>query len=134
MQITLKVDPAMLEHYSDQYLASYWHAVQAATVDYADRNHCDLAEKIGREIIRRFLAATHPLLWDKQGSHPEFERRLQSENAAEEREAEMLQALGDLLAYVNANHNPHGNLHELPTIAAAAAAAIIAKAEGRAHL
>jgi len=58
-----------LERYTDQHLAGLWHAAQANSKPFDDKEACDLAEGIGREIIRRFLTATQPALYNFQGSH-----------------------------------------------------------------
>lgn len=67
--ITIPVDIDTLSHLEDRYLAALWHVAQANPAPIADRAAGDMAEAIGREIIRRFLAATSPLLWAHQGRH-----------------------------------------------------------------
>lgn len=67
--ITLTFDDQVLTNYTDQHLAALWHAAQANPVDSMDRDAGDLAESIGREIIRRFLVATPPELYNHQAHH-----------------------------------------------------------------
>ena len=67
--ITLAIDTGTLSHWDDRYLVSLWHAAQANPASIADAAAGDMAEAIGREIIRRLLANTPPLLWAHQGRH-----------------------------------------------------------------
>lgn len=68
--ISITVDTDALQSYTDQHLASLWHVAQANPVDgFSSDEPGQLAEKIGREIIRRFLASTPPELWAHQGRH-----------------------------------------------------------------
>lgn len=67
--ITLTIDTSSLTTLDDKYLAAMWHAAQLNPAPIEDADAGDLAESIGREIIRRFLASTSPLLWDHQGRH-----------------------------------------------------------------
>lgn len=67
--ITFEIDTAHLRSWSDSYLATLWHIAQANPAPIQDRDAGRLAEAIGREIIRRFLAATEPELWNHQGEH-----------------------------------------------------------------
>jgi len=67
--ITLDIDTDTLKHLEDAVLVSYWHAAQINPAPFGDRDACRLAEDIGREIIRRFVAASTPLLWNHQGAH-----------------------------------------------------------------
>jgi hypothetical protein len=67
--IIFNIDTDALDNYTDQYLATLWHIGQANPAPIEDNDAGVLAEAIGREIIRRFLAATQPPLWDHQGRH-----------------------------------------------------------------
>jgi len=68
--ISITVDTDALQSYTDQHLASLWHVAQANPVDgFSSPDPGVLAERIGREIIRRFLVNTTPELWAHQGSH-----------------------------------------------------------------
>jgi hypothetical protein len=59
-----------LSRVTDENLALWWHAAQANPADgFAASEPGDLAEKIGREIIRRWLAGVRPELWHHQGRH-----------------------------------------------------------------
>ncbi len=65
--VTIEVDSAMVGRYGDGYLAMLWHVAQANPAPHGDRSAGELAERIGREIIRRWLTATAPELWRHQG-------------------------------------------------------------------
>jgi hypothetical protein len=68
--ITITLDTDALTSYTDQHLATLWHVAQANPMDgFKNSEPGQLAEKIGREIIRRFLASTPPELWSHQGRH-----------------------------------------------------------------
>ena len=67
--ITIKFDSDDLDRYDDQHLASLWHVAQANPAPISDRDAGDIAEKIGREIIKRWLAQRPPALWNHQGRH-----------------------------------------------------------------
>jgi hypothetical protein len=68
--ITITFDTDSLQGYTDQHLAALWHVAQANPEDgFQSREPGELAEKIGREIIRRFLTQTPPALWEHQGRH-----------------------------------------------------------------
>lgn len=67
--ITIIIDTSKLRDYTDQYLATLWHVAQANPADISDTNAGRVAEAIGREIIRRFLATTPPELYAHQGHH-----------------------------------------------------------------
>lgn len=69
--IAFEVDGENLQSYTDQYLAALWHIGQANPAPFGDPDACRFAEHVGREIIRRFLAATGPELWHHQGRHVE---------------------------------------------------------------
>lgn len=69
-QITITLDTDALTSYTDQHLATLWHVAQANPVDgFKSSEPGELAEKIGREIIRRFLLSTPAELWAHQGRH-----------------------------------------------------------------
>jgi hypothetical protein len=65
--ITVGIDDALLASYTDSHLATLWHVAQANPAPHGDRSAGELAERIGREIIRRWLAACQPELWHHQG-------------------------------------------------------------------
>jgi hypothetical protein len=67
--ITIEVDDERLGTYPDAHLAALWHLAQANPAPHADPNAGRLAERIGREIVRRWLHATEPELWHHQGRH-----------------------------------------------------------------
>lgn len=70
--IIIPVDTHALANFTDGYLAALWHVAQANPAPIADRAAGAVAEAIGREIIRRFLATTPPLLWNHQGGHADW--------------------------------------------------------------
>ena len=72
LEITIPVDTDRLSHIGDEYLAALWHVAQANPAPIEDRAAGDVAEYIGREIIRRFLANTPPELWAHQGGHADW--------------------------------------------------------------
>jgi hypothetical protein len=66
-EITIEVDDGRLGSYQDAHLAMCWHLAQANPAPHGDRAAGELVERIGREIIRRWLQATPPELWRHQG-------------------------------------------------------------------
>jgi hypothetical protein len=66
-EITIEVDDGRLASYQDAHLAMLWHLAQANPARHGDRAAGELVERIGREIIRRWLQATPPELWRHQG-------------------------------------------------------------------
>jgi hypothetical protein len=69
-EITIVIDEAQLSGVTDECLAVWWHVAQANPADgFAASQPGDLAEKIGHEIIRRWLADVRPELWHHQGRH-----------------------------------------------------------------
>jgi len=73
--ITFEVDTDRLSGFTDAYLAQLWHIGQANPAPFGDASACRLAEHIGREIIRRWLADVGPELWVHQGRHVECAAR-----------------------------------------------------------
>jgi len=67
--ITIDIDDEKLASYTDEHLALCWHVAQANPAEYGDYMAGDLTERIGREIIRRWLRKTEPELWHHQGRH-----------------------------------------------------------------
>jgi hypothetical protein len=67
IQITIEVDDARLGSCEDAHLAMCWHLAQANPAPHGDRAAGELVERIGREIIRRWLQAAPPALWRHQG-------------------------------------------------------------------
>ena len=84
--INLVIDHEAIQNVRDDFLAAYWHAAQANQTPYGDQDACRLADLIGREIIRRFLASTPPLLWEHQGSHA-VDRRAQQKATTDDQAA-----------------------------------------------
>lgn len=65
--ITFTIDTDRLSGYTDTYLAQLWHIGQANPAPSNDHDAGHLAERIGREIIRRWLTGTGPELYSHQG-------------------------------------------------------------------
>ncbi|MCW8917170.1 MAG: hypothetical protein OQK24_15105 [Magnetovibrio sp.] len=70
--ITFDIDTENLASYSDEYLAKLWYIAQANHAPMEDREAGQLAEHIGREIIRRWILESPVPLWDRQGHHATF--------------------------------------------------------------
>jgi hypothetical protein len=68
-EITIEVDDAKLASYTDAYLTVCWHAAQHNPAAHGDYLAGQLAERIAREIIRRWLKRIEPELWRHQGRH-----------------------------------------------------------------
>jgi hypothetical protein len=73
--ITIEIDDGKLASYTDERLALCWHVAQANPAEHGDYMAGELAERIGREIIRRWLRGIEPELWRHQGDH-HFRREL----------------------------------------------------------
>lgn len=69
MKIILDLEKPELASVCDAYLVALWHAGQWNSAPPDDTEACRAAELIGREIIRRWLAATPAELWMRQGDH-----------------------------------------------------------------
>lgn len=67
--ITIDIDTDGLASVTDSHLAALWHVGQANPAPITDRSAGQLAELIGREIIRRWLDRTGAELWAHQGAH-----------------------------------------------------------------
>lgn len=67
--ITIDTTPGALENATDAHLAALWHVTQANPAPLDCKEAGELAEHVGREIIRRFVMNTPPALWAHQGNH-----------------------------------------------------------------
>jgi hypothetical protein len=67
--ITIEINEADLGRITDERLALFWHVAQANPAPYGDGMAGELVERIGREIIRRWLKGVEPELWHHQGRH-----------------------------------------------------------------
>jgi hypothetical protein len=68
--ITIEFDPDRLTTYTDSHLAMLWSLAQANPADgFTHSAPGELAERIGREIIRRWLRSTEPEVYRHQGRH-----------------------------------------------------------------
>lgn len=65
--LQVEVDDGDLRGYSPSRLMLAWHLAQANPAPHGDRDAGQLAERVGREIIRRWLRAVEPELWTHQG-------------------------------------------------------------------
>lgn len=68
-EVTFQINTDRLQSFTDEYLSSLWHIAQANPAPITDRNAGELAEAIGREIIRRWLRWAGAPLWNHQGRH-----------------------------------------------------------------
>ena len=68
-EITIRIERGELRRYTDEFLATAWHVAQANPAPIQDKEAGELAEYIGREIIRRWLRGTDPGMWHHQGRH-----------------------------------------------------------------
>lgn len=66
-EITIEIDDELLASYNDRRLALCWHAAQANSAPYGDHRAGELVERIGREIIGRWLRTAPVELWKHQG-------------------------------------------------------------------
>jgi hypothetical protein len=74
--VTVQV-PDDLTGFTDVYLASLWHLSQVNPAPFGDPDACKFAEKVGREIIRRFVTNVGPDLWNHQGVHIATNKRIE---------------------------------------------------------
>ena len=81
-KITFEIDSNRLDGYTDEYLVQLWHISQANPAPFGDRQACELTERIGREIIRRYVSNQPPALWNHQGRHVLTQVRIAAEYAA----------------------------------------------------
>lgn len=65
--ITVDIDDERLDRCPDTRLAMLWHVAQHNLAPITDYRAGELVERIGREIIRRWLRHTPPALWNHQG-------------------------------------------------------------------
>ena len=68
-EITIKIDSAMLESYSDSFLATAHHVAQANPAPIENRNAGELADAIRNEIVRRWLKAQEPERYHHTSAH-----------------------------------------------------------------
>ena len=68
--VTVEIDTDRLMSYTDEHLALLWHVGQANPAPIENSDAADVAESIGREIIRRWLKTAPVELWHHQGRHP----------------------------------------------------------------
>ncbi len=77
-ELHFTLDDDTLGTCTDQFVAFFWHAAQHNAAPFGDQAAGELTERVGREIIRRWLQAQAPALWNHQGSH--FFQRLVMEH------------------------------------------------------
>lgn len=68
-EITINIDTEALRGVTEQHLACLWAAAQANSAPMDAPQAGEVAEAVGREIIRRFVAAVGLPLWNHQGRH-----------------------------------------------------------------
>jgi hypothetical protein len=66
-EITITINGDDLGRYTDEFLALAWHVAQHNPAPHGDHDAGELTERIGREIIRRWLRGVPPPLWHHQG-------------------------------------------------------------------
>lgn len=62
-EITIEIDTNELARYTDERLAVAWHVAQANPAEHGDVHAGQLVERIGSEIIRRWLRGVPPALY-----------------------------------------------------------------------
>ncbi|MGP4030235.1 hypothetical protein [Actinomadura sp. 3N407] len=67
ISVTFEIDDTKLRGASDTHLATLWHVVQANPAPHGDKHAGEIAERIAREIVRRWLGGVEPELWRHQG-------------------------------------------------------------------
>lgn len=68
--ITIEFDVNKLSTYTDEFLATLWHVAQANPADgFATSEPGEIAQKIGWEIIRRWLRGVDPEMYRHQQQH-----------------------------------------------------------------
>lgn len=95
--VTFSIDTDNLSSFTDSYLAALWHISQANIAPFGDQNACELAEKVGREIIRRFVTAQPPELWVHQGRHVLMEQRIKEREQRQPHDAGQATTTGPAL-------------------------------------
>lgn len=69
VSVTLSIRSSMecLQTYTDEHLRAWWHIAQANPAPHGDREAGELVERIGREIIRRWMGGGPVSLLSHQG-------------------------------------------------------------------
>ena len=62
MTISIKFDTDLICNYTDEHLAALWHVAQANPAPHGDPIAGQIVEKLGDEIIRRWLSKSAPEL------------------------------------------------------------------------
>lgn len=78
--ITFNIDTDSLDGYTDEYIAQLWHIAQANPAPITDRDAGELAESVGREIIKRWMRNQTPAVFAHQGHH--YYSRILSDNGS----------------------------------------------------
>ncbi len=68
-EITISINTDALDGLTDEYLACLWATAQANPAPIDNKEAGEVAEFVGREIIRRFLKRAGLPLWTHQGQH-----------------------------------------------------------------
>lgn len=67
--VTVEIDTNKLQSYTDEYLSTLWHVSQANPAAIDDHDAARVAEAVGIEIIRRWLAFHPGEMYSHLGSH-----------------------------------------------------------------
>ena len=67
-EILISFEEDRLEDYSSDFLATLWRVSQWNPAPSTDKRAGEIADKIAREIVKRWLARTPPELWRHKGS------------------------------------------------------------------
>ena len=67
--IQFHIDTERLPGYTDEYIMSLWYVAQANPAPIEDADAGQVAEHIGREIIKRWISSMTPPLWNHQSRH-----------------------------------------------------------------
>lgn len=72
--VTIEVDLSVLGGCTDEHLAMLWHVAQANPAPFADKDACELVERLTFEIVRRWLGKVPPSLYTHKPTSYYWER------------------------------------------------------------
>ncbi len=67
--ISIDIDTGKLRTFTNEHLSDLWHVAQANPAPISDMTAGELADEIGREIIRRWLKENPGNMYHHMGSH-----------------------------------------------------------------
>lgn len=67
--LQIEINDGELRKLSASRLMLAWHLAQANPAPHGDHAAGELVERVGREIIRRWIGTVEPELWRHQGRH-----------------------------------------------------------------